>query len=98
MDDTFHSGGGWGHPAGLCGSDDRFNHLPVYRNDCGGFRVVKDSGLRVVKEVEPSLRTLRGGCWISYAENCRSEYLGRFRPSLRDCSRGFRVVKETPNG
>ncbi len=44
-----------------------------------------------------SFRVLRGGCWISSVENCRSAYRGRSNPSLRYYDRGFRVYL-SPSG
>ncbi|MGI9443231.1 MAG: formylglycine-generating enzyme family protein [Rubripirellula sp.] len=44
-----------------------------------------------------SFRVLRGDCWISSAENCRSAYRGRSNPWLRYYDRGFRVYL-SPSG
>ena len=71
-------------------SADRFSINPRNKYDSGGFRVVKD--------VEPSLRVYRGGCWYLTAGFCRSAYRSRGNPSYRSDYDGFRVVKETPNG
>jgi formylglycine-generating enzyme required for sulfatase activity len=37
-------------------------------------------------------RVLRGGCWISSAQHCRSAYRGRLSPGLRNYDLGFRLV------
>jgi len=37
-------------------------------------------------------RVVRGGCWYSYPQFCRSSYRLWFHPGIRDSSLGFRVV------
>jgi len=91
MDDPLICGGSWNNPAENCRSEIR-----VWPDPRPGR--TNNSGLRVVKEVEPPDREIRGGRWASNAEYCRSAYRSRFDPSFRSGYGGFRVVKETPNG
>lgn len=37
-------------------------------------------------------KTMRGGCWRNFAENCRSSYREDIMPDYRDDSIGFRLV------
>ena len=81
-------GGSWYVPAVNCRSAYRYRELPSDRYSSGGFRVVKD--------VEPSTRTLRGGGWYSSSNALASSFLFGRDPSFRS-DFGFRVVKEINN-
>jgi formylglycine-generating enzyme required for sulfatase activity len=81
-------GGCWFGTAEVCRSAYRNRNAPSNRNDYYGFRVVKD--------VEPSTRTLRGGGWYSSSNALASSFLFGRDPSFRS-DNGFRVVKEINN-
>ena len=46
-----------------------------------------------VYEASPSERVLRGGCWYSDVDYCRSAYRYDFYPSYTDYGIGFRVAR-----
>jgi formylglycine-generating enzyme required for sulfatase activity len=42
-----------------------------------------------------SFRVVRGGCWYSLSDFCRSAYRLRYTPDYRSCSLGFRVLRSS---
>ena len=51
--------------------------------------------------IEGTFRVSRGGCWIDFAEECRSANRNWFLPTLRSSFVGFRIAltsSETPQG
>ena len=56
--------------------------------------VVGNSGFRVVKDVEPSDRGGRGGCWGTDSDFLSSSLRGGDYPSVESDINGFRVVKD----
>ncbi len=83
-------GGGWYVIAGNCRAASCFRNSPTDRGLINGFRVVK--------EVEPRVRSLRGGNWSSRSRFLSSSYRIVIDPAFEFDNDGFRVVKEATNG
>ncbi len=82
-------GGGWGSTDGNCRSAYRYGYLPSSRFNFG---------FRVVKEVDPLDRGLRGGTWCGRSGFLSSSVRSVGFPAFKSSIGGFRVVKEVTNG
>jgi formylglycine-generating enzyme required for sulfatase activity len=58
----------------------------------GSYEGAPDDGSSWINDPRSSYRVVRGGCWFSPAEGCRSAYRFRFGPVIRNGFLGFRLV------
>ena len=90
MDNKFVRGGNWSSTSNNLSSSLRGGGRPALGGNTLGFRVVK--------EVEPRVRSLRGGGWFINFDSLSSSCRIVFPPPVVSSYGGFRVVKEATNG